>query len=492
MKSLLKTNLFYFVIVLTICSCKKDPRFFDASASGYPVEVAEIVLAKCAVEGCHNSISKDAAAGLDLTSWESLFKGTRNGVAVIPFWHKQSTMFLFCNTYNDLGVTLLPTMPIAGNPLSRNEVLTIRNWIDKGAPNNKNFVKFSDNPKRKKFYVPNQGCDLVTVFDQETGLPMRYVSTGNSAATEAPHQIRVSPDKRHWYVISTQGNSLQKFDATNDNYIGEIVIDYANWNTFVITSDSKYAFVVDWSSNGKVFVLDLENLKILIKYPLNFFVYPHGVALSNDNKKLYVASQFGNFLYKLTFEAPYSYTNPNFDNLKISLDGNPPNNSFSLDPHDIVFTNDGSNCLITCQRSNELRILNTSTEQIVAVVPTGIFPQEVVFDYKRNHAYVSCPEDTIAFPGKRGCISVIDLNTNTLIKNIYSGHQPHGIAIDFDKNELIVANRNVSSDGPAPHHSSDCGGRNGYVTFIDLKTLETIKGRKIEISVDPYFVAIRE
>jgi DNA-binding beta-propeller fold protein YncE len=107
-------------------------------------------------------------------------------------------------------------------------------------------------------------------------------------------------------------------------------------------------------------------------------------------------------------------------------------------------------------------------------------------------AYVSCPEDTIAFPGKRGCISVIDLNTNTLIKNIYSGHQPHGIAIDFDKNELIVANRNVSSDGPAPHHSSDCGGRNGYVTFIDLKTLDIVKGRKIEISVDPYFVAIRE
>jgi hypothetical protein len=31
-----------------------------------------------------------------------------------------------------------------------------------------------------------------------------------------------------------------------------------------------------------------------------------------------------------------------------------------------------------------------------------------------------------------------------------------------------------------------------YVTFIDLKTLDIVKGRKIEISVDPYFVAIRE
>jgi hypothetical protein len=38
---------------------------------------------------------------------------------------------------------------------------------------------WSDNPNRKKYYVLNQGCDVVTVFDAETQLPMRYITVGN-------------------------------------------------------------------------------------------------------------------------------------------------------------------------------------------------------------------------------------------------------------------------------------------------------------------------
>lgn len=39
------------------------------------------------------------------------------------------------------------------------------------------------------------------------------------------------------------------------------------------------------------------------------------------------------------------------------------------------------------------------------------------------------------------------------------------------RNKLVyVANRNAVADGPAPHHSTECGGRNGYVTTIDLNT----------------------
>jgi hypothetical protein len=60
----------------------------------------------------------------------------------------------------------------------------------------------------------------------------------------------------------------------------------------------------------------------------------------------------------------------------------------------------------------------------------------------------------------------------------------------------MVANRNVTSDGPAPHHSNNCGGRNGYVTFIDMNTLTLLttdegEEKEIEVSVDPYSIATR-
>ena len=61
-----------------------------------------------------------------------------------------------------------PRMPQGQLPLSETEYQTIYNWIQNGAPNDKGFVKFSDDANRKKFYVCMQGCDLVAVFDAKS------------------------------------------------------------------------------------------------------------------------------------------------------------------------------------------------------------------------------------------------------------------------------------------------------------------------------------
>jgi DNA-binding beta-propeller fold protein YncE len=127
---------------------------------------------------------------------------------------------------------------------------------------------------------------------------------------------------------------------------------------------------------------------------------------------------------------------------------------------------------------------------MLANVKVGSFPQEVVVSQKYNMAYVTCPEDTVTNPNLRGSVAIIDLNTKSLVKKIYTGHQPHGIAVDEANNKIIVANRNQSDDGPAPHHTSECGGRNGNLVSIDANTL-LLNKKKIELSVDPYFVSIK-
>lgn len=40
------------------------------------------------------------------------------------------------------------------------------------------------------------------------------------------------------------------------------------------------------------------------------------------------------------------------------------------------------------------------------------------------------------------------------------------------------------------HHASSCNGRNGYVTAIDLNTLQLVPEFKAEVSVDPYGYSI--
>jgi DNA-binding beta-propeller fold protein YncE len=71
------------------------------------------------------------------------------------------------------------------------------------------------------------------------------------------------------------------------------------------------------------------------------------------------------------------------------------------------------------------------------------------------------------------------------------GHQPHGIAVDDANKLVVVANRNQSDDGPAPHHTTECAGRNGNIAFINLNTFEVLP-KKIEVTVDPYYVSIKK
>jgi hypothetical protein len=84
------------------------------------------------------------------------------------------------------------------------------------------------------------------------------------------------------------------------------------------------------------------------------------------------------------------------------------------------------------------------------------------------------------------------MNTLEVIKELQDGlYEPHGIAVMEEEGYVVVASRNVDTNGPAPHHTSDCGGRNGYLKLIDLNTLEFVSGYRTEVSVDPYSVVAR-
>src|SRR5690348_4450354 len=100
----------FFLFSISSCNCDKDdedpqPAFNDGC---YPAPVAEIIVKKCANAGCHNTQSKDAASGLDLSTWEKMFEGNNNGAAVIPYRSDQSTVCYFTNTDASLGVVQQP------------------------------------------------------------------------------------------------------------------------------------------------------------------------------------------------------------------------------------------------------------------------------------------------------------------------------------------------------------------------------------------------
>ncbi len=490
-QSRLKKYLFYPILLVSF-ACTKDKAPLEFG--NYPKEIGVLISQNCAISGCHNSQSYKAAAGFNLETWQTLFQGSNSGSPVIPYNSKFSSLCYFINTYSDLGLMNQPVMPLNRTPLSKEEVKSIQTWINLGAADNNGNIKWADNANRKKMYAVNQGCDVVTVFDAESRLPMRYIEVGTkSGVIETPHQVRVSPDGKYWYVVFINNNVMQKFSCENDTYIGEIPLspfaagqstntddDALDWNTFVISKDGKRAYCVSWTVNGKVAAVDLEKRTLLHYLP--GILNSHGIVLNAEENKLYVTAQTGNYIT----EIDSSFTSKQEFSLE---NGIPWSSTPSLDPHDIILSPDALELAITCQGSNEVRWFNLNSKTVTKTLATGVYPQEIIYSPAVNKYFVSCTNDTISFPGSHGSITSFDASSFAMQK-IKCGFQPHGIVCDENKKLLYVLSRNLLSSGIPPHHSSACQGQNGYVNFIDLNTMKVLP-EKYELSVDPYFISAR-
>ena len=478
---------FYFLLPFFL-SCKKDVG--SVNYGDYPNDIGKIISKNCAVSGCHNGKSYQAAGNYNLESWQALFLGSNSGSPIIPFSSKFSSLCYYINTYSELGLQSTPVMPLNKKPLAYTDVKLIKDWIDAGAPDIKGNIMWANNPSLKKLYAVNQGCDVVTVFDSQTQLPIRYIEVGNKSNGDTPHQLRVSPDGKYWYVIFINNNIMQKYRCSDDSYVGDIPLtplaagtgagNAQDWNTFVITKDSKRAYCVSWTASGKVAAVDLENRKLL--HFLGGQYYPHGIVLNTTEDTFYVAAQTGNFITKI--DTGFSNTSP------ISLENTSAiNYNSSLDPHDLILSPNAEDIFITCQKSNEVRVFNIPSGLVTATISTGNYPQEIIYSGTNNCYFVSCTYDSTTFPGAMGVVSRINASSYA-VNNLKVGYQPHGIAVDNSKNILYVVSRNIQTNGPAPHHTSQCLGRNGFVSFVDLSSF-TVLPKRFELSVDPYFIYTR-
>jgi len=473
-------------ILFSSCSYEKSEK--PLPESNYPTEIANILVKKCATSGCHNNLSRANVGGLDFTTWDLMFEGGRNGSSVIPFSPQYSYLLYSVNTDTTLGQTLEPLMPYEQPPLSHEEYLLLHDWILKGAPNKNGFVKFSDDPNRKKAYICMQGCDQVAVIDADSKIIMRYISVGTDQVNiESPHMVRVSPDGQYWYVVFYSGQILQKFRTTDDSLVASLTIGSGDWNTIIISPDSKKGFV-SATNLQRTAVVDLENMTIETNISPEF---PHGGFITPDGHWLYLTSQYGNFINKVDLTDPFY----NFNSI-ILQPGASKTTSSILDPHEMILSPDGSSYYVSCQKSNEVRVFQTSNDSLLKVIPVGGQPQEFAVSTSKPYVFVTCTNDQLDAV-RRGSVYMINTTSNTVINFLYSGYQPHGIAVDEDHACVYITNLNLDQSGPAPHHSSDCGGRNGYLTVIDLNTLQLLRKElsdgnsfqyKNELLNFPYFV----
>jgi DNA-binding beta-propeller fold protein YncE len=294
--------------------------------------------------------------------------------------------------------------------------------------------------------------------------------------------IKISPDGQYWYVVFVANNILQKYRTSDDSFVGEVTLGTdINWNTLTISNDSKKAYCVSWQANSRLAIVDVENMLLLNNVGGGNFTDAHGVALNKNNDTIYITRQTGNYIYKID-------ANLNNGFQEISLDGNTPNQTSSLNPHEIIFSQDGLSYFVTCQNTNQVRVFNTAGDNLLQIISTGQYPLEFAISNARNKLYVSCQDEPGTTTNLKGSVTVIDMIT-LQSTNFSVGYQPHGLGIDEANNILVVASRNIQINGPTPHHTGVCG-RNGFVSYFNINTMQLLS-KKTEVASDPYSVAIK-
>ncbi|MCB9044635.1 MAG: hypothetical protein H6550_00715 [Chitinophagales bacterium] len=486
--------------LLSVTSCKHDPPpavtkpGIDPASTQYPIEVAKIMINKCATAGCHNEASYKAAGSLRLDDWKYLFEGSSNGAVAIPYSPENSSLLYFlnpaANKYDFISVA--PTMPYNEDPLSKEEYDIIKNWIINGAPDKNGSIPFGSNPNtRQKAYMTQQGCDLLGVVDAEKKVIMRYIKVGaNPNNIESPHFVMVDNAGAYAYICVVNGSVIQKIDTKTDQVVGTCDLSKAynegkGINVIHVSDDGTQLIASQLIGDGRIMLINTSTMTLAAT--IASVDNPHGIASNPTFDTFYITGQYGNTVYKVVQNAGVQ---------KISMDGKPAvtlSSDGTPDPHEIMMTPDYSKYFLTCEKTNEVRVMDRLGDSLLKVIPVGKKPQEMALCKSRSYLFVSCMEDVSQVSSLfKGSVYVIDYNTLNIVKRIDGEfYQPHGMAVDEQNGILYIASRNSNANGPAPHHTSDCGGRNGYYQVYDINTLAPANGRRYEVTPDPYSISMR-
>jgi len=430
--------------------------------------VLPILANNCLSSGCHNSTN--AASGLVLDSWESIFSGSRSGAMVVSGNSFMSHLMQVINNDTTLSPVSFPQMPLSRNPLPQDQILFLKRWIDEGAKNDLGEVPFA-HPKKGKVFVTNQSADLVAVIDIETNLVMRYVTTGTQprgSIPAAPHHVRIDQQGIYFYVTLINDQELWKFSATTYEFIAKVSVTPSPAD-IILTPSGDTAIVTHFSTLPQIATLvDTRTMQVIktftVPTPLRPFVsFAHGALLSGDGKRLYTTNQGTGNLTEITL----------IDNsmriVALDTSGAPTSDT---KPYLADESPDGRYIFVACYGTDDVRVIDRQRDSTRAtrIIPVGTRPL---------HVHVS-DDGEYVLAANQGSDDVTIIRTSdystTTIPDV--GRQPHGVDLSPDGRFLYVTCEN-QTDAIPPHHPTIGSRGISFVTVIDFASRRII--RRIEV-----------
>ncbi|MEW6159902.1 MAG: alkaline phosphatase family protein [Verrucomicrobiota bacterium] len=260
------------------------------------------------------------------------------------------------------------------------------------------------------------------------------------------HDFQVGPISGNGHVVATSqlirpAGQMVEFDGR------PVDLD--------ITPDGKRLFAKD--HRGLV-VIDPVTMRILQELP-----FPeggpstHGIAVSADGRRVFVSSAQNEI-----WEAELDHADRYNWKRKISVRG--PSGQGAAHVAGLALNRDASRLLACLSRNNSLAVLDLPSGRLLAEIPTGVAPYDVLLSNDERFAFVSnwggrrakaedrtAPSsgtDTVVDErgiASTGTVSVLDLETQREVSQVATELHPSDLQLSPDGTRLFVANANSDS-----------------------------------------------
>ncbi len=364
------------------------------------------------------------------------------------------------------GVPLRKQHPATGG-FSTDGLAFMKRWIAEGAKNDDGTVLTT--PPEKRLYVPNQGEDAVCIIDQTRMVVGKYVDVGTSPANDGPHFIVANEE--YWYVSLIGAGEVWKFDAHTDSLVGTAPVA-GSPALLALTPDGSKLYVSQFmtSSTNRVIVLNTATMNTVASIPV--WVMPHGIRMNNAGSRVYVANMMSDNLSVIDVSSDSVVAT-----VPLAFDAVPFRTKYM--PMELAISPDDSLVLVTCSERNEVRMFDAWTNALLDSFQVGSQPWHLQFSSDGEFCYVT---------NRLGnSVSVIHIPMRHVMStmsfpNILS--LPHGVDVPANGRYLFVSNENVGHLY-VPRYSNEFIGN---ICVVDRITEQVAK--VIEVGMMPTGLAV--
>jgi len=481
-----------YLSVIYFQSCKQDFVTTPGSVIEFPPEVQAIFSTSlnstnitCQTPSCH--ANENSAVGMNLIDWQKALNGSNNGTIIIPYNGYWSHLISVLNSDTNYAPVTTISLP-EYHKLDSPKVSVVMNWINSGAKSKNGDVAFTNISNSVKGFITNQAADLVAVIKTDDKLVTRLISVGGRPnLLDAPHYVSVDPQKKYFYVSLIGEGYVEKYDINTFAQVGRMQAGQSPAH-IEISPDGHTGYVTNFESSGAITTttkFNTDNMTVTEIFSEPRMKGPHGMALSNDGNNLYVTSEIGEYIFKIStanfYASDTTYLNSPIDP-SVPPSGNGTGN---FRPYQIILSPDNSLLYVTCRASNEVRIYNSSDLSQLNSIFLGASSYPLLMNLTNDGNYL------FVCNRNNNTVSVINTMAQTLHTTISNvGIQPHGVDFTADGQYAIIACETLT--GFEGHHPQVGSKRFGISRLIQIQgsTFNLVPNKYLEMGSFPAGIVI--